>query len=80
MVDSGEQLVDAIANFNELIESSLEAFTTANTGVAAKLVDTHLPFNTAINNPEEYGAPNGTCYNEDGVSCVSEPYSTSEIS
>jgi hypothetical protein len=71
MADTGEQLVTAISNFNELIESSLEDFTTANTGITAKLVDTHLPFNTAIDDPEEYGAPDATCYNEDGVSCVS---------
>lgn len=69
----GDQLVAAIANFNELIASHLEDFTTANTGVTAKIVDTHVPFNTAIDNPEEYGAPDATCYNEDGVSCVSQP-------
>lgn len=67
----GEQLVSAIAGFNELIASHLDEFTTANTGVTAKLVDTHVPFNTALDDPAEYGAPDATCYNEDGVSCVS---------
>lgn len=33
-------------------------------------VDTQAPFNTAINNPTAYGAPNAVCYNANGVSCL----------
>lgn len=71
MADGGEPLIAALADFNTNIETSLETFSTANEGVTAQLIDTALPFNTAIENPEEYGAPDATCFNEDGVSCVS---------
>lgn len=69
--ESNKLLVAAIDQFNELLASNLESFTKANKGVTAKIVDTAVAFNTAIKDPESFGAPDATCYNEDGVSCVS---------
>lgn len=60
----------AIAKYNGLIATRLAAFEQANSGVEATIIDTAAPFNTAINNPTAYGAPNAVCYNEDGTSCL----------
>lgn len=59
-----------IANYNKVLASSLAKFTSANSGVTAKIVDTTTPFMTAIKNPTAYGSPDATCYNADGKSCL----------
>lgn len=69
---SREHLQAAITLFNGLVASGLTDFESSNADVIAKLIDTSVPFNKAIANPEEYGAPDATCFNSDGVSCVSE--------
>lgn len=75
MISEGEDAVALLAagidEFNGIIESSLADFTAANTGVTAKIIDTAVAFNTAIDDPTSYGSPDATCYNADGVSCVS---------
>jgi phospholipase/lecithinase/hemolysin len=74
LIGQGEQAVSlisgAIGVFNDLVASGLEDFVSANTGVTAKLVDTTAAFNEAIENPAEYGAPDATCFNGDGTSCL----------
>ncbi|KAK3372643.1 hypothetical protein B0H63DRAFT_401399 [Podospora didyma] len=60
----------AIGQYNDQIASRLAAFKTKNSGVKAVLVDTAAPFNKALSNPTAYGAPDATCYNGDGVSCL----------
>ncbi|KAL1866429.1 hypothetical protein VTK73DRAFT_4734 [Phialemonium thermophilum] len=62
----------AIAQYNQALADRLAAFAaTATAGaVTAKVVDTTVPFNTAINDPKAYGAPDATCYNSDGKSCL----------
>ncbi|KAK3317213.1 carbohydrate esterase family 16 protein [Cercophora scortea] len=59
-----------IVQYNDLLAARLAAFQAKNSGVVARIVDTGVPFNTAINNPTAYGAPNATCDNSDGVSCL----------
>ena len=66
-------MVDAIADFNSRVEALLDDFRAANEGVRGVVVDTHAPFNEAINNPQRYGAPDATCVSQDG-GCVSLPY------
>ena len=68
--ESRAQEATVIKQYNELIAKRLAAFTTANLGTVAKIVDTAVPFNSALENPKEYGAPNATCYNGDGKSCL----------
>ncbi|GKT66229.1 fungal cellulose binding domain-containing protein [Colletotrichum tofieldiae] len=68
--DSSGQLSAAIKQYNELIVSNLAAFKAKNSGVTSWVVDTAASFNKAINNPTAYGAPDATCYNENGVSCL----------
>ena len=60
----------SIGKYNAAITTSLAAFTAKNSGITAKIVDTTVPFNTALDNPTAYGAPNNTCYNGDGKSCL----------
>ena len=60
----------SIGKYNAAIATSLAAFTAKNSGITAKIVDTTAPFNTALDNPTAYGAPNNTCYNADGKSCL----------
>ncbi|KAJ4415804.1 hormone-sensitive lipase HSL [Neurospora sp. IMI 360204] len=60
----------AIAKYNSLLASRLEAFLEVNCDATGKVVDTVAPFETAIKNPTTYGAPDATCFNEDGVSCL----------
>lgn len=59
-----------IAKYNQLLASALAKFTSANSGITAKIVDTTTPFMTAIKNPTAYGSPDATCYNADGKSCL----------
>jgi phospholipase/lecithinase/hemolysin len=67
---SEAELANAISTYNELLSSKLATFRSQNSGTAAWIVDTAVPFNQAISNPTAYGAPNATCYNADGVSCL----------
>jgi phospholipase/lecithinase/hemolysin len=68
--DARASLASAISQYNDLLASNLASFQAANGGITARIVDTSVPFNTAINNPTAYGAPNATCYNSNGVSCL----------
>lgn len=74
MLDQGAaadaQEAAVIAEYNDLLASSLANFTSSNAGVTAKLVDTTTPFQTAIDDPQAYGAANATCYDDDGTSCL----------
>lgn len=60
----------AIAKYNSLLASRFEAFLEVHSDATGKVVDTVAPFETAIKNPTAYGAPDATCFNEDGVSCL----------
>jgi phospholipase/lecithinase/hemolysin len=57
-------------SYNSLLASRLSTFVNQNAGVVGKVVDTSTAFNAAINNPKAYGAPDATCYNSDGTSCL----------
>jgi phospholipase/lecithinase/hemolysin len=59
-----------IAKYNNLIATYLANFKSKNSGVTATIVDAQAPFNKALDNPTAYGAPNATCYNSDGTSCL----------
>ncbi|CZR47344.1 uncharacterized protein FPRO_08718 [Fusarium proliferatum ET1] len=68
--DSNALLVKAIELYNSKLALKLSAFKKANSGVKTLLVDTSVSFKKAINNPKVYGAPDATCYNSDGKSCL----------
>ncbi len=60
----------AVVYYNSLLTAAVANFKSANAGVTAYVYDTTTPFMEAINNPTAYGAPDATCFNGDGVSCL----------
>lgn len=68
--DADAQEAAAITVYNNLLASNLATFTSSNSGVTAKIVNTTIPFQTAIDNPQAYGATNATCYDDDGTTCL----------
>lgn len=68
--DADAQEAAAITEYNGLLASNLASFTASNTGVKANLVNTTIAFQTAIDNPQAYGAANATCYDDDGTTCL----------
>ncbi|ETS76236.1 hypothetical protein PFICI_11623 [Pestalotiopsis fici W106-1] len=67
---SEASLASTISTYNDFLSSKLDTFKSSNSDVTAWIVDTSVPFYEAINNPTAYGAPNATCFNADGVSCL----------
>jgi phospholipase/lecithinase/hemolysin len=63
-------LVSAITNWNGQLPDRIVKFKSANTDANVTMVDTQEPFNTAINSPKDYGAPNADCTNSNGKSCL----------
>jgi phospholipase/lecithinase/hemolysin len=79
MIERGSEVVAqetaAVEKYNSLLATYLSRFLSSNTHSRAKLIHTRRPFDTAINNPTAYGAPNATCVNWDGTSCLwRDPY------
>lgn len=60
----------AVDAYNALLMAGVEAFKGNSSGVTTWVFDTAGPFNTAIESPKTYGAPNASCFNGDGVSCL----------
>ncbi|KAJ8065015.1 hypothetical protein OCU04_007318 [Sclerotinia nivalis] len=60
----------SIAAWNALVKSTATEFQSERSGTIVTVIDTSIPFNTAINNPTAYGAPNAGCYDTNGVSCL----------
>lgn len=60
----------AVVTYNQLLQAALDTFKKSNSGITAWVYDTTTAFNTAIDNPTAYGAPDATCYNSNGVSCL----------
>jgi phospholipase/lecithinase/hemolysin len=60
----------SIAKYNAALSTRLAAFTSKNSGITSKIVDTTAAFNTPLDNPTAYGSPDATCYNGDGKSCL----------
>ena len=68
--DVQELEASVIAEYNDMLTSALTNFTSVNSGVTAQVIDTSIPFQTAIDDPTAYGAPNATCYDSDGTTCL----------
>jgi phospholipase/lecithinase/hemolysin len=60
----------AVVTYNNLIANNLATFKSSNSEVKAWIYDTAPPFNTVLDNPTAYGAPDNTCVNADGLSCL----------
>lgn len=51
------------------MNSYFDNFTASYSNVTAVLVDAAAAFATVLDHPKNYGFPNATCQNTDGVSC-----------
>ena len=67
---SRKQEVGAISQYNKAIADRLAKLQESNEGLEGRVVDTGAAFNTALEDPKSYGAPDATCYNGDGKSCL----------
>uniref|UniRef100_A0A8H7K358 CBM1 domain-containing protein n=1 Tax=Bionectria ochroleuca TaxID=29856 RepID=A0A8H7K358_BIOOC len=61
---------DNIRWYNNHLAEHLAKFKAAHKDIDAVLIDTHKPFNKAIDAPKDYGAPDAKCYKSDGKSCL----------
>lgn len=59
-----------VKSFNSQIAARLEAFKKAKGDVTTAVVDSAGAIETAIANPRVYGAPDATCTNRNGQSCL----------
>ncbi len=63
-------LASTVSTYNALLTTHVHTFSTTNKDAKTTLFDTQSPFDLAIANPTAYGAPDATCQNLDGVSCL----------
>lgn len=68
--ESNAKVAAAVKLYNEVLDKNFQKFKTAHLDARAWLVRPSKAYETAIANPQKYGAPDATCTNEDGVSCL----------
>ncbi|KAI0020471.1 GDSL lipase/esterase [Xylariomycetidae sp. FL0641] len=60
-----------VDEYNSELSAALDSFASSNADIGvAVVVDTSSAFETAVSNPSAYGAPDATCTNTDGTSCL----------
>lgn len=59
-----------IKTYNTELASRLATFKSKHSDITAQLFDTAPTFSTVLDNPTAYGAPDATCVNGDGKSCL----------
>jgi phospholipase/lecithinase/hemolysin len=65
-----QKLRKTLAHYNRNLRAQVHSFTKSHRGVQTWVVDTTPAFNKAIRNPTKFGAPDATCENPDGKSCL----------
>ena len=56
--------------WNQELNSTAAAFQSAYPDAQVQILETNPIFQQILANPTEYGAPDNSCYNSDGVSCL----------
>lgn len=59
-----------ITAFNHVLRNSANAFTSAHAGSQISFLNTTTVFDSVLNSPVQYGAPNSSCWNSDGHTCL----------
>ncbi len=59
-----------VNNLNTQLAARLATFKSQNPGVVAEVVSSASAITTAIANPKAYNAPDATCLNKNGKSCL----------
>jgi len=65
-----EQEAGVIAQYNDILFSQLGLFKSSNANVTATVINTAEAFDEALDHPAKYGAPDATCFNSDGKTCL----------
>lgn len=60
----------AIPMWNSYLQEQAKAFGTMNSDATVQILDTTPIFNNILNHPRKFGAPNATCFDADGTSCL----------
>lgn len=60
----------AIDEFNVALVQHVSSFTASRPQAHVRVLDTGPVFNEVLDDPQKYGAPNSTCFNADGKSCL----------
>ena len=53
-----------IGKYNDGLAATANEFIASHNGSSIKIVDTTSPFNKVISSPQEFGAANATCYDQ----------------
>lgn len=64
------KIMTNVNSWNTQLAARLATFKGKNAGVTAVVIESAAPFNTAISSPKTYGAPDATCLNRNGKSCL----------
>lgn len=59
-----------IPSFNKNLRARVDPFIAAHSDARLQIFDTSETFNSILDSPQAWGAPNNTCANADGVSCL----------
>jgi phospholipase/lecithinase/hemolysin len=67
---SRNQEISAKNTFNSLLVQHFNKFVASHNEVLSHLINVDSAFDLVLDNPKRYGAPNTTCENTDGTSCL----------
>jgi hypothetical protein len=62
--------IAAKQNYNALLQQHFDVFQANHTGIMSSLINVDSAFDVVLDNPLRFGAPNATCENTDGTSCL----------
>ncbi|KAF6789713.1 cellulose-binding gdsl lipase acylhydrolase [Colletotrichum sojae] len=68
--ESNAKLAAAVELYNKILEDNAHKFEKSYRGSRLWLVRTSEAYEAALDYPQAYGAPDATCTNEDGLSCL----------
>lgn len=66
----GPYIQSNLAQFNSLLQSSATDFISKHAGSSVTVLDTGPIYANILDNPQQHGAPNNTCFSNDGYSCL----------
>ncbi|KAF9878344.1 hypothetical protein CkaCkLH20_04382 [Colletotrichum karsti] len=68
--ESNAKVAAAVKLYNTIMETNFDDFKKSHPDIRAWLVRPSKSYEAALADPEAYGAPDTTCTNEDGLSCL----------
>lgn len=65
-----DKLISAKKYWNGNLPKRFDDFKSKHAGVKITFIDTHPPFNKALDHPKDYGAPDANCEDQGGFKCL----------